>query len=257
MFKRNSPAKALKWLSASIMPMLISLTASAAPVSITGNGFTVAYDPALIDPLFGAPTLAGDVIYFTPGRFRAQAGNGQSIAISSATAANILITKKICCKNLRGNLRSIRLYASGDYQVLNGNAQNFVGLSGELRAFAPGLSGFSADPNGTQTATPLAFTAGTSLNPTATYGAVPWAAAATIADGTSTIDGSNPGWLGPAPYIVVTINNILSASSVGSIADIENFYVSLTLDFGNTLPPKNFPPNGLVNPKPLELAPSH
>ncbi|MGA7594680.1 MAG: hypothetical protein WCA64_05725 [Gallionella sp.] len=248
MFKRNCPAKAFKWLSASIMLMLYSLTTAAAPVSITGNGFTVTYDPALIDPLFGVPKLAGDVIYFTPSRFRAQAGNGQSIAISSATAANILITKKICCKNLRGNLRSINLYASGDYQVLNGNALNFVGLSGELRAFEGG-PGIGADLNGTQTAAALVFVAGTALNPTSSYVAAPWAAAATIGDGTSTIDGSNPGWLGSAAYITVTMNNILSANSVGSIADIENFYISLTLDFGNNSPVKH--------PKPLGPALSH
>lgn len=235
MFKRKSPARALKWLTASIMLMLFTLTAAAAPVTIGGNGFTVTYDPALIDPLFGAPTLAGDVIYFTPGRFRAQAGNGQSIAISSATATNIVITKKLDRhgNNIRGNLRSIRLYASGDYQVVNGGAQNFVGLSGELRAF----SLYNTQTLNTQTVAPLVFVAGTSLNPTPTYGSTPWAAAATIDDSTSTIDGSsNPGLLGPAFYFAVTINNILSASSAGSIADIENFYISLTLDFDDLHP---------------------
>jgi hypothetical protein len=55
MFRNQGTVTSLKQTALSVVSALISLTAVAAPVSIIGNGFTVTYDPALIDPLLNLP----------------------------------------------------------------------------------------------------------------------------------------------------------------------------------------------------------
>ena len=100
--------------------------AQAATVKLDGVAFDVYYDDALLG-LFGAPTISGDVLFFTPTTFKAESLNGLGVSTANATL------------NLRVELAAgydfsfISLVESGDYLMRGASSE--VDVLGQLRVF--------------------------------------------------------------------------------------------------------------------------
>ena len=98
----------------------------AATVKLDGVAFDVYYDDALLG-LFGAPTLSGNVLFFTPTAFKAESLNGAGVSTANATL------------NLRVELADgydfsfLSLSESGDYLMRGASSE--VDVLGQLRVF--------------------------------------------------------------------------------------------------------------------------
>lgn len=117
----------LKRVIASMMLATAATSSQAAIVLLTGTNFDIQYDDASTGK-YGAPTLSGNSVFFTPIDFKAESLNGLGISTSSGT-----INMRIIPKNGFA-VGSLNLQERGDY-VLRG-ANSFVGVSGQTRAFS-------------------------------------------------------------------------------------------------------------------------
>lgn len=182
------------------MLFLCSQHADAAFVTLNGSNVTFTYDNSNLG-LFGAPSVVGDSLYFTPTTFIAKSTNGQGEVLTSST-----INIQIATKSSGLSFGQISLSEWGDYRLTN--------------------TGSSVDVDGalivTNLANPLAFPVFTPITSPYDFGIVDsnvhfWQATAT--------DLSQNGW----SYINVTIQNILTASTTQnpSSAFIEKKFVGL------------------------------
>lgn len=147
-----------------------SAPVSAALVTIVGTNFDLTYDDTKLG-LFGAPTLVGDTLFFTPNAFAAESLNGAGAVTTNSTVSGLVLTAKNGYQ-----FGAFDLAEFGDYR-LNG-ASSFVTVTGQLRAFNV------ASSINTQTASFLAVDGSTPL--TINNGLLqPWLATARIDAGTA------------------------------------------------------------------------
>lgn len=109
---------------------IISANASAALVSLDGDGFTVTYDDQNTG-LFGTPTLSGDgkTVLFSPLNFKAASTGEGFIQARSTTFFDLIMDDG---KQLAG----VSLIENGDYRLVNGgNLADVptVDVAGQLR----------------------------------------------------------------------------------------------------------------------------
>lgn len=113
---------------------LIAVPAFAALQTISGSSFDLTYDDTRVG-LFGAPSLVGNTIFFTPGAFIAESTNGAGVDLTTSTINFILAAKP------GFSFGTLALVERGDYR-LNGIGST-VGIGGQLIAFD------ESDPIGT------------------------------------------------------------------------------------------------------------
>ncbi len=126
--------------------------AQAGTVTLQGTGFSVTYDPATIDPLFGAVSLSGDTIRFAPSNFQATSANVPGVVLTTATASGLILTA-----DPGYTLSGLSLTEAGSY-TLTGNSTNNVAVTGQLRAFD------YTNPGPTQVTSSILPSAATPLN---------------------------------------------------------------------------------------------
>lgn len=177
-----------------------TVTAHAAPVTLSGHSVDFSFDDALLG-LFGPASVSGDTLFFTPVNFKAQAFNGAGFALTASTM-NIRVTARAPWQ-----FAAMHLQERGDYLLL-GNG-SFADVGGQMRIF--------------DTASPLVdLTA--SILPAAplTLAGLPtrnWQATAGIG-----LTG-----MPNARTLNVTVENLLIAASTGpGLAFVEKKFVGLT-----------------------------
>lgn len=114
-----------KPLAAVFLLAFAAAQASAANVTLNGGNFTISYDTSVIG-LFGAPTLVGSSLVFTPGGnpgFSAQSDNGVKVTNSTFS---FMVTA-----DPGYQLSGFNLFEGGDY-LLIGNSSG-VSVGGQLR----------------------------------------------------------------------------------------------------------------------------
>lgn len=190
--------------------LIFSGSALAVPVTVAGSTVSFTFDSALAG-LFGAPTVTGDSIWFTPTTFVAQSLNGTGFTSTSQTF-NIGVSA-----HSGYQLAAVDLSEDGDYYNLGSGAAVAVGGKLYLRDSASPLK--PALSSSIQASQPL--TAVTSM---ANFETSNWTASAGVA--------IPAGWGGANGVVSganVTIQNILLANSVaaGSAAFIEKKFVGL------------------------------
>ncbi|QSB01939.1 hypothetical protein JWZ98_02975 [Methylomonas sp. EFPC1] len=111
---------------------IFSGSASAALISLDGNGFTAIYDDTNLG-LFGAPTLSGDgnSVLFSPLNFKAQATGTQGTVF---TNSNVQFDIR---PDANLSLSGVSLVENGDYRLVNRSGSitlaPSVDASGQLR----------------------------------------------------------------------------------------------------------------------------
>jgi len=205
----------LKLLACSAL-LLGSSALSAAMVTINGANVNFTYDDSLM-ALFGAPTVSGDIIYFTPTNFKAISTNGAGSVITSSTV-NVVITA-----HQGVNLGALTLQERGDY-LLSGESSS-VGLGGQLRAFDISNPLNVEDSSFTTTSSNLTLNDGIFHN---------WV-------GTAGIDLGAALWSNTTS-INMTIENVLTATTIKlpSTAFIEKKFVGVGVTVGG-VPPTTIP----------------
>ncbi len=123
--KRNALKRIAHRAFASLL-LATSYVAWAALVTIPGTDFDVVYDNTSLG-LFGAPSLSGDTIFFTPVTFAATSSNGAGTQLTNSTINLRLVAKP------GFSFGQIQLLERGDY-TLNG-AGSSVNAGGQLSAF--------------------------------------------------------------------------------------------------------------------------
>lgn len=206
--------KHMKILAAGILLLgqTIGGAAFAVPVTLTGATVSFTYDSAL-SGLFGAPAVAGDVLFFTPTTYKAQSFNGSGFASASQTF-NVTVNAR------PGYLVSaVNLNEDGDYYNIGAGASVAVGGKVYVRDLESPLA-----PAAFGTIKPaLPLTDVTSL---ANFETTNWTSHAGIA-----IPAGWGGADGVVGGVNVTIQNILLASTMtsGSAAFIEKKFVALSM----------------------------
>lgn len=195
-----------------LLSQTISGAAFAATVTLAGTTVSFTFDSAL-SGLFGAPTVTGDALYFTPTNYKAQSFNGSGFTSASQTF-NITVNA-----NPGYLVSAVNLAEDGDYYNIGTGASVAVGGKLYVRdlesPLAPAASG--------KILTTLPLTDVTSM---AGFETTNWTSHTGIA--------TPAGW-GGADGVVsgvnVTIENILLASSLtsGSAAFIEKKFVGLNV----------------------------
>ncbi len=192
--------------------VIASGPARAVPVTVAGSTVNFTFDSAL-SGLFGAPAVAGNVLFFTPTTYKAQSFNGSGFASASQTF-NVMVNAR------PGYLVSaVDLNEDGDYYNIGANASVAVGGKLYVRDIESPLA-----PAAFGTIKPaLPLTDVTSL---ANFETTNWTSHAGVA--------IPAGW-GGADSVVsgvnVTIQNILLASTMtsGSAAFIEKKFAGLSV----------------------------
>jgi hypothetical protein len=169
--------------------------AHAAIQTITGTNFDLVYDDTKLG-LFGAPSLAGNNIFFTPNSFKAESLNGAGIVTTNSTINGMQLVAKNGFQ-----FGSIDLTEFGDY--LMRDAESFVSVNGQLRAFDG--ANFAA----TNTSASLIVSSTTPLNIIDGFNH-DWLAAASITNATASKSGLT-GWLSNASVVNITVENLLTA----------------------------------------------
>lgn len=190
-----------KSLSALLM-FVLSLPALAAQHTLVADNFDLIYEDSMTG-LFGAPTLVGNNILFTPNDFKAQSFNA-GLNVESSTANGMYLVAKNGFK-----FGSISLSEFGDY-FIDGSGQ--VSVLGQLRAFDASAD---ANPVLTQTSSNLMLSPTTPLNINDGLNH-DWFATASINNTSNTVISGNAGWLSNATKVGFTVENILKAYSSGS-----------------------------------------
>ena len=178
-----------------VFGLIVSSQASAAIQTITGTNFDLIYDDTKLG-LFGAPSVAGNNIFFTPNNFKSESLNGAGIVTSNSTINGMQLVAK---NGFR--FGSIDLTEFGDY--LMRDAESFVSVSGQLRAFDG--ANFAA----TNTSSSLLVSPSTPLNIIDGMNH-DWLAIASITDSTAAKSGL-VGWLSSADIVNITVENLLTA----------------------------------------------
>ena len=175
--------------------LLMTTQAFAAIQTITGSNFDLVYDDTKLG-LFGAPSVAGNNIFFTPNNFKAESLNGAGIVTNNSTINGMQLVAK---NGFR--FGSIDLAEFGDY--LMRDAESFVSVSGQLRAFDG--ANFAATNTSSSLivspSTPLNIIDGTNHD---------WSATASITNATAAKSGL-VGWLNSANIVNITVENLLTA----------------------------------------------
>jgi hypothetical protein len=206
--------KHMKILAAGILLLgqTIGGAAFAVPVTLTGATVSFTYDSAL-SGLFGAPTVAGDVLFFTPTTYKAQSFNGSGFASASQTF-NVTVNA-----NPGYLVSAVNLNEDGDYFNIGAGAS--VGVGGKL--YVRDLeSPLTPAAFGTiKSALPL-----TDVTSLANFETTNWTSHAGVA-----IPAGWGGADGVVGGVNVTIQNILLASSLtsGSAAFIEKKFAALSM----------------------------
>ena len=108
-----------------LVAVCLSLSAGSATatlVRLNGANFDVEYDDAALG-VFGAPTIGGNVVFFTPTTLKAESLNGNGLVSTTATAAFRIIAQSGFV------IGSADLTARGDYRMLGASSQVQVGGS--------------------------------------------------------------------------------------------------------------------------------
>ncbi|MBI3432292.1 MAG: PEP-CTERM sorting domain-containing protein [Hydrogenophilales bacterium] len=195
-----------------LLGQTISGAAFAATVTLAGTTASFTFDSAL-SGLFGAPTVIGDTLYFTPTTYKAQSFNGSGLASASQTF-NIMVNA-----NPGYLVSAVNLTENGDYYNMGAGASVAVGGKLYVRDLESPLA--PAAISKIKATLPL-----TDVTSMANFETTDWTSLAGVA--------IPAGW-GGADGIVggvnVTIENILLASSLtsGSAAFIEKKFVGLNV----------------------------
>jgi len=195
-----------KKLAAGMIFLGQTLTGAAFAASVTLSGTTVdfSFDDTLLG-LFGAPTVAGDILSFTPTNFFAESFDGDGIDRTHATL-NVKITA-----HDNWDFSRVDLTEYGDYEMVGNGAK--VAVKGQIRVF--------------DTMNPLvkrsaSIRPSTPFMPTDDIETVDWEANASI----------KLGGMATASMINVTLQNILQARSprnTDTLAFIEKKYAGLSV----------------------------
>jgi len=103
-----------------------STVASASSITVAGTDANFTFDDSLLG-IFGTPTMAGNILYFTPVDFSALSTNGDGTVLTQS-AINVLVTPNQGVKP-----SSLGLDERGAYS-LNGEG-SYVGVGGQISAF--------------------------------------------------------------------------------------------------------------------------
>lgn len=114
-------------LRRALMPLLLAAAglASAAPVSVSGDHFTLIYDDAALS-LLGTPTVVGSTIFFTPNAFSAESLNGAGLDEVQSSFGFELVA------HAGFSFRRFDLGAQGDYRARG--TGSYVEVAGGLSA---------------------------------------------------------------------------------------------------------------------------
>lgn len=196
-----------KQLIALLFTILATPSAFAALQTIAGTDFDLIFDDTKLG-LFGAPSLSGNSIFFTPNNFKAESLNGLGIATSNSTVNGMQLVSK---NNFK--FGSIDLIEYGDY-ILRGN-ENFVDVKGQVRAFD--TARFAATNSSSSLivsdTTPLNIIDGNNHD---------WQASASINSATISKSGL-ANWLSSADIVNVTIENLLTAYTTSGFGPQQAF----------------------------------
>jgi hypothetical protein len=187
-----------------LLACVLSSTAQAELVTLTGADFDLTYDTTKLG-LFGAPSLAGNSIFFTFSGFAAESLNGQGAVTRNSTISGLVLSARNGFQF--GELVLVEL---GDYK-LSGNGSR-VDVQGRLRAFD------MAAPLTTQTVAALGIEPSSPLD-LADGLLHEWSAAARI-------DGSTP--VQPVPSIFGATTNVIHARPQAVGVSIENQLTAYT-----------------------------
>jgi hypothetical protein len=190
--------------------VILSGHALAAPLTVAGATVSFTFDSDLAG-LFGAPTVLGDTISFTPTTFMARSLNGTGFAYSSQTF-NIAVSA-----NPGYLLSVVNLAEGGDYFNIGSGASVAVGGKLNVRDLGTPL----APPAGGSILASQPLTAVTSM---AGFETTNWTATARVA-----IPAGWGGADGIASGVNLTIQNLLLTKSptAGSAAFIENTFAGI------------------------------
>lgn len=178
-----------------VLSLIAASPAYAAIQTITGTNFDLVYDDTKLG-LFGAPSLAGNNIFFTPNNFKAESLNGAGIVTNNSTINGMQLVAKNGFQ-----FGSIDLTEFGDY--LMRGPESFVSVNGQLRAFDG--ANFAA----TNTSASLIVSSSTPLNLIDGVNH-DWQASASITNATAAKSGLT-GWLSSANVVNITVENLLTA----------------------------------------------
>jgi hypothetical protein len=205
----------LKMLAGSAL-LLGSSAVPAAIITLNGTNVNFTYDDSLLG-LFGAPTVSGDTIYFTPTNIKAISLNGAGSVIASSTV-NVVVTA-----HQGVNMGALSLQERGDYS-LSGEGSS-VDLGGQLRAFDISNPLNVEDSSFITTSSDLTLNDGKFHN---------WV-------GTADIDLSTALWVNTTS-INMTLENVLTATTIDfpSTAFIEKKFAGVVVTVGG-VPPSEVP----------------
>ena len=191
---------------------MLSGHALAVPVTVAGTTVSFTFDSAL-SGLFGAPTVTGDALFFTPTTYKAQSFNGSGFASASQTF-NITVNA-----NPGYFVTAVNLNEDGDYYNIGAGASVAVGGKLYVRDLESPLT--PAASSKIKSLLPL-----TDVTSLADFETTDWTshAGVTIPAGWGGADGVVSG-------VNVTIENILLANSstLGSAAFIEKKFAGLDI----------------------------
>lgn len=196
--------------------ILLGAQAQAVPVTVMGTTVSFTFDSALAG-LFGAPSVSGDSLYFTPSSFKAQSSSGAGFAVTSQTF-NVAVSA-----NAGHQITGATLTESGDYFNINTNFAGNEGVAVGGQFILRDLDSPFAAPVSTNIVALAPLTATTTL---ATFGTANWAAGASV---------NVPlGWGGQDGIVEgvnLTLQNILVASSLNaaSSAFIEKKFAGIEI----------------------------
>ncbi|RVU45124.1 hypothetical protein [Rubrivivax rivuli] len=183
---------------------MLAVAARAELVTISGTDFDLTYDTTKLG-LFGAPSLAGNSIFFTFSGFVAESLNGQGAVTQNSTISGLVLTARNGFQF--GELVLVEL---GDYKLSGAGSR--VDVQGRLRAFD------MSAPITTQTVAALELEPGSSL--AMANGLLhEWAATARI-DGNSAVQ--------PVPSVFGVATNAIQARPRALGVSIENQLTAYT-----------------------------
>lgn len=180
----------------------------------TGTDFDVVYDTTKLG-LFGAPTLVGDDLFFTPNNFRAQSTNGTGVAANDSTVNGLILEA-----HPGFTFGTLSLAEFGDYTLTG--AHSTVQVGGQLIAFDETNSLFTYTTNNIAVSgsTPLTLNDGVNHS---------WAATAAINNSTPGVVSSNP-WLSGTSNVGLAIENQLTAFTQAGDSGPLNAFVEKKLN---------------------------
>lgn len=136
----------LKLLAAAFAGAVVSASAGAATVSLTGNGFSVSYDDTL-NSLFGTPTLIGNLLSFSPAGFSVGSGGSRPGMLDAVFDLQVVAADGY-------RLDSVNLFQGGSYTISGADASfgvasvmNIAALDNGGLITLGGAGSFSGSPS--------------------------------------------------------------------------------------------------------------